>query len=178
VKGGKAMTKNKCKGFTLVECIVAMAILGVASLTIAQVYGAVARMNVNHQFNSASLAEQMKYVERYAEGDTIRTTLPSPHSPPAGAVRQPIATNAPQVLVFTPKPSNSSLVGVVPGVVAIAPVGLPRPNGVTSNYPPAVYTIGVNTHILFSRNADDTVDDDGDTQRLRFKYMEAVIFDE
>ncbi|MCL2053815.1 MAG: prepilin-type N-terminal cleavage/methylation domain-containing protein [Oscillospiraceae bacterium] len=162
------MTKNKCKGFTLVECIVAMAILGIASLTIAQVYGAVARMNVNHQFNSASLAEQMKYVERYAEGDTVRTTLPSPHSPPAGAVRQPIATNAPQALVLEPVTNDDG----------VAPVGLPRPNGVTSNYPPAVYTIGVNTHILFSRNADDTVDDDGDTQRLRFKYMEAVIFDE
>ncbi len=56
--------KNKFKGFTLVECIVALAILGIASLTMAQIYGSVAKVNKdNHEINT-SISNQMKYVEK------------------------------------------------------------------------------------------------------------------
>lgn len=54
---------RKIKGFTLIECLVALAILGIASLVLAQIYGNVARINrFNHDVNN-SLAYQMKYVE-------------------------------------------------------------------------------------------------------------------
>lgn len=63
--------KKNFKGFTLVECIVAMAILAVASLLIAQIYGAVSvRNRMNHLVNS-SLVSQMAYVEKYTNSDVV-----------------------------------------------------------------------------------------------------------
>lgn len=58
------MKSLKLKGFTLIECIVAMAIIGVASMLIAQVYGAVAIMNRNNAQINTTLVEQMKMAER------------------------------------------------------------------------------------------------------------------
>jgi len=60
--------KKKTKGFTLVECITAMAILGITALTIAQVYGAVARLNVRNTNMNISLAKQMEHIERATGG--------------------------------------------------------------------------------------------------------------
>ena len=55
---------KKLKGFTLVECIVALAVLGIASLVMVEIYANVCKINrANHDTNS-SLAYQMKFVER------------------------------------------------------------------------------------------------------------------
>ena len=70
---------KKMRGFTLIECLVALAILGISSLIMAQIYASVCNVNrMNHQ-NNSSIANQMKYVEKktnsesvpvYANGDT------------------------------------------------------------------------------------------------------------
>ena len=41
--------KKHIKGFTLIECLIALAILGIASLTMAQIYASVAQRNRNNQ---------------------------------------------------------------------------------------------------------------------------------
>jgi len=72
--------KRKTKGFSLVECIIAMAILGITSLTIAQVYGAVARMNIRNTTMQVSLEQQMEFVERMRDrdvGTSVRVTNPN-----------------------------------------------------------------------------------------------------
>ncbi len=56
--------KRTVKGFTLIECIIAMAIMGIASLLMVQVYGTVALMNRDNQKMNASLEVQMEYAEQ------------------------------------------------------------------------------------------------------------------
>lgn len=56
--------KRKIKGFTLIECLVALAILGVASLTMAQIYANVARKNIANHTNNTSIAKQMEFIEK------------------------------------------------------------------------------------------------------------------
>jgi len=57
--------KKMTKGFTLVEVIVAMAILAIASLILVQVYFTVNAINRENHYINTSLSEQMKFVERY-----------------------------------------------------------------------------------------------------------------
>lgn len=56
--------KRKIKGFTLIECLVALAILGIASLTMAQIYANVARKNITNHTNNTSIAKQMEFIEQ------------------------------------------------------------------------------------------------------------------
>lgn len=76
---------KKMRGFTLIECIVALAILGIASLVMAQIYASVSNFNrANHQ-NNSSIANQMKYVEektnseaiKVASGQVVPATMPA-----------------------------------------------------------------------------------------------------
>ena len=60
----KRRFKNSCKGFTLIEVIVAMVILGIASLLLVGMYASVcARIRSNNDFNDR-MSEQQKYVRR------------------------------------------------------------------------------------------------------------------
>lgn len=55
---------KKIKGFTLIECLVAMAIIGITSLLMVQVYGTAARLTQeNNQMNN-SIERQMQYAEK------------------------------------------------------------------------------------------------------------------
>lgn len=63
------MKTLKLKGFSLIECIVAIALIGIASLLMAQVYGSVALMNKNNARLNTSLTEQMKFAERELKED-------------------------------------------------------------------------------------------------------------
>ncbi len=65
------MKKMQVKGFTLIECLVALAILGIASLVMAQIYANVSRMNGNNHNINTSLSYQMKYVEQATESEAI-----------------------------------------------------------------------------------------------------------
>ncbi|MGN1304927.1 MAG: prepilin-type N-terminal cleavage/methylation domain-containing protein [Oscillospiraceae bacterium] len=62
---------KKMRGFTLIECLVALAILGIGSLIMAQIYASVCNVNrMNHQ-NNSSIANQMKYVEKKTNSESI-----------------------------------------------------------------------------------------------------------
>ncbi|MBQ8780842.1 MAG: prepilin-type N-terminal cleavage/methylation domain-containing protein [Oscillospiraceae bacterium] len=64
--------KKNLKGFTLIECLIALAILGIASLVMAQIYANVSKINrANHETNS-SIAYQMKYVEQKTKTAAIK----------------------------------------------------------------------------------------------------------
>ena len=64
--------RKRFKGFTLVECLVALAVLGMASLTMAQIYSNVARRNKTNNLVNTSLSNQMAYVEKYSK-ETLDT---------------------------------------------------------------------------------------------------------
>lgn len=77
--------KKTFKGFTLVECLVAMAILAIAGTLMAEIYASVASRNNFNHFNNSSLTNQMAYVEKYTHSKTV--TIASTHSgttPPTG----------------------------------------------------------------------------------------------
>lgn len=63
--------KKHIKGFTLIECLIALAILGIASLTMAQIYAGVSKRNRNNQIMNTSLSNQMSYVERYTASQAV-----------------------------------------------------------------------------------------------------------
>lgn len=63
--------KKRFKGFTLIECLIALAVLGIASLTMAQIYAGVARKNRTNQLLNTSLSNQMAYVEKYTSTEAI-----------------------------------------------------------------------------------------------------------
>lgn len=63
--------KKRFKGFTLIECLVALAVLGIASLTMAQIYASVAQRNRNNHILNTSISNQMSYVERYTDSQTV-----------------------------------------------------------------------------------------------------------
>lgn len=63
--------KKLFKGFTLIECLVALAILGIASLVMAQIYAGVSRTNQKNNSVNYSLAYQMKMVEEATGSDAI-----------------------------------------------------------------------------------------------------------
>lgn len=69
--------KKKLKGFTLVECIVAMAIIGVASVMMAQIYSGIAKINRDNAAANRTLNEEMDYVEKQLteDGDNISCTI-------------------------------------------------------------------------------------------------------
>lgn len=75
--------KKRFKGFTLVECIVALAILAIASLTMAEIYAVVAQRNKENHFTNTSLSNQMAYVEKYtgSAARKITTAYTSPAAP-------------------------------------------------------------------------------------------------
>ncbi len=62
---------RKIKGFTLVECIVALAVLGIAAMTMAQIYANVSVRNRSNHLVNTSLSNQMAYVEQYTASEAI-----------------------------------------------------------------------------------------------------------
>ncbi len=63
--------KKSFRGFTLIECLIALAILGIASLVMAQIYAEVGRTNLNNHNVNTSLSYQMKVVEKATGTDSI-----------------------------------------------------------------------------------------------------------
>lgn len=77
--------KKTFKGFTLVECLVAMAILAIAGTLMAGIYANVASRNNFNTFNNASLSNQMAYIEKYENANTVKiTNTHSGTTPPSG----------------------------------------------------------------------------------------------
>ncbi len=82
--------KRKLKGFTLIECLVAMAILGVASVTMAQIYASVSKMNLKNHQNNTSISNQEQFIETELKNNgavEIKYSQPIPATnppPPSG----------------------------------------------------------------------------------------------
>lgn len=61
--------KKRIKGFTLIECLVALAVLGVSSMLLVQAYTQLMKMtNLNHAVYT-SIADQMADVEKSSTGN-------------------------------------------------------------------------------------------------------------
>lgn len=78
--------KKTFKGFTLVECLIAMAILAIAGTLMAEIYATVSKRNNANQFMNTSLANQMAYIEKYENSDTVKitNTYSGGATPPSG----------------------------------------------------------------------------------------------
>lgn len=78
--------KKFFKGFTLIECLIALAILGIGTLVMAEIYANVSRINLNNHMVNTSLSYQMKLVEEETGTDSIpiyygnTTNSPDSHS--------------------------------------------------------------------------------------------------
>jgi prepilin-type N-terminal cleavage/methylation domain-containing protein len=143
---------RKLSGFTLIECLVALMVLGIAALTLAQVYAAVAKGRRENEYMNYSLAEQMKYVERQSDIEGIAI------EPLAGQVSG-------EKTATIPAPATGTYQVKIKG----------GPVGGTSHS----YAYGVNMYILYSRDINDEGSDDAayaypteSTGKLRYKYLQ------
>ncbi|MDR0986707.1 MAG: type II secretion system GspH family protein [Ruminococcus sp.] len=161
---------RRLRAFTLTECLVALAILGIATLTMATVYSAVARMSRDNEFMNISLSEQMKYVEARTKYDND-------------------ATNTTAVVIEGTPASDEKTTHVVDDkTYRVFITGGPRQdNGTLGNstytYSNYEYEYGVNMYILYSRDVKDTSSqattgyvwdemyNDDSNGKLRFKYL-------
>lgn len=68
--------KKRIKGFTLVECLVALAVLGVSSMLLVQAYTQLMKMtNLNHAVYT-SISDQMADVEKSSTGNAKELSPP------------------------------------------------------------------------------------------------------
>ncbi|MCC8043441.1 MAG: prepilin-type N-terminal cleavage/methylation domain-containing protein [Oscillospiraceae bacterium] len=65
---------KKAKGFTLIECLVALAILGITSLLLAQTYTAILKLSNNTSNINYSLNQQTSDAELKANAEDITDT--------------------------------------------------------------------------------------------------------
>lgn len=87
--------KKNFKGFTLIECLIALAILGIASLTMAQIYAGVSKRNRNNQIMNTSLSNQMSYVERYTASEAVPIYYGSTSNTPDTEAKKASTTKKP-----------------------------------------------------------------------------------
>lgn len=155
------MKKTKFKGFTLIECLVALAILGIATMTMAQIYANVARINQTNHLVNTSLSYQMKYVEEKTASEAVpmlygNSTAKDPQKTP------------PHKNAVDEKAENKTS-----NVTA---------NGnffkITSSLDSSIYSCGVDIYVLMSRDADDNDSSDAgyrgkneNAYNLRYRYI-------
>lgn len=156
------MKTKKFRGFTLVECLVALAVLGIGALVMAQIYSNVSRINMsNHNINT-SLAYQMKIVEEATGADSVTMYFGG------GATSTPDANAA-----------DSSTTKYPPHKQGIASTDLTKPYvKITGSYNSNVYSYPTDIYVLLSRDVNDKASDDsayvGDAEgnyALRYKYI-------
>lgn len=152
IKEGMTM-KNKFRGFTLIECIVALTILAIASITMAQIYARVSVRNKMNNLVNTSLSNQMAYVEKAIGGDAVEIAY-------AGST----STTTP--------PHKGSPSPLYMQVAKIDPV---TGNVATDK---GVYSYPVDIYVLYSRdrqgNQLNVSGDAGYTEKdynLRYKYL-------
>jgi prepilin-type N-terminal cleavage/methylation domain-containing protein len=161
------MKHKQMAGFTLTECLIAMLVLGIGALIMAQVYGAVAAQTKENEFINISLAEQMAYVEQRS-GDDVEA-----------------------VPVFGATPNSTEVAGHALDLNTYHVVisGGPAKDDGTINGPnnSFKYKYGVTMYVLYSRdinnnnsstnqyawggNYDRAGDEEGKHSALRYKYL-------
>ena len=142
------MRKN-IKGFTLVECLVAMAILAIACMTLGAIEASVAKTNNANHFMNSSLANQMAYIEKYINAETL--PIINTYTGGADGKTPPSGTNS--------------------GTNAYVKI-----ESSTTN---EVYSYPVDIYIMYSRDTHDTGSDDSgystvfseENNNLRYKYL-------
>lgn len=152
--------KKTFKGFTLVECLVAMAILAIASTLMASIYATVNRRNNFNHFNNTSLANQMAYIEKYEDTETVK-------------------------IAYTTALSTTPPSGTNSGGNAYVKVTKLKADGVTPDTN-STYSFPVDVYIMYSRDTknvgSNNKDADGNTasysqmyteqnNNLRYKYI-------
>ena len=173
--------KKRFKGFTLIECIIALAILGIASLTMAQIYASVSLRNKNNHLTNTSLSNQMAYVEKYTntEATAIYYNEQSGSSKPDSETQTGGSNKPPHVSTSGTVHSNYVQIVKVASVDALGNKTLSTTD---------VYSYPVDTYILLSRDNNDKSSKDPafgdeykdlfdvnsnveDNYNLRYKYI-------
>ena len=164
--------KKHFKGFTLIECIVALAILGIASLTMAQIYASVSQRNKNNHLVNTSLSNQMAYVEKYTDSQAV----PIYFNEESGASKTDPQSLSSSTTKYPPHKESGS-VTVKTNYVKITKVGVDAHGNKTLSTDD-VYSFPVDTFILKSRDRNDKAAGDtgyvGETEdnyNLRYKYL-------
>lgn len=172
--------KKHFKGFTLIECLIALAILGIASLTMAQIYASVAKRNRNNQLLNTSISNQMAYVEKYTGSEAV----PIYYNESGGVSKKDPNASDPD---RKPPHKSSGSVTHKNNYVQITRIDASK-TGAASRDNDQVYSFPVDTFILLSRDDMDlssgTTTFDGQyydylmdstnkdsTYNLRYKYL-------
>ncbi|MCD7729957.1 MAG: prepilin-type N-terminal cleavage/methylation domain-containing protein [Oscillospiraceae bacterium] len=152
--------KSKFKGFTLVECLVALAILGIGALVMAEIYANVNRINLDNHLVNTSLSQQMKYVEKYTDSETVKIVYGTTESGKKPAHKLSGTSNNNYITIKSNYQSSS------------------YSSAITFN-DTDTYSYAVNIYVLLSRDSDDLDSDDAgysgeseDKYNLRYRYMQ------
>lgn len=189
---------KKVKGFTLVECLVSLALLGIASLIMAQIYANVSRINRENNYYNQSLANQVKYSEKAlhkrANGTDTTAFIEVSYSDTATAggkiandsdPRKPIPTTRSGFATVNSGTVDEVLAGIKsetsdPYIAFVKAESYDSTNDVynaeTRTYP---YSFAIDLYVLNNRDTDDNVatdiDHDGstadDNHYLSYKYF-------
>ncbi len=148
--------KKTFKGFTLIECIVALAILGVASLTMAQIYARVAARNRENHLVNTSLSNQIAHVEQYTDHtkpDAVGIYFNNSATTPDNEASESSTTKYP--------PHKNTSASNMPQVKIV------------SSYGNNEYSYSADVYVLKSRDTSDTVyaDTADNKHNLRYKYV-------
>lgn len=159
--------KKRLKGFTLIECLIALAVLGIASLTMAQIYAGVSKRNKNNNLVNTSLSNQMAYVEKYTAAETVKIYYNGTST----------SQKDPNVSTTDKKPPHAGAGGVTHknNYVTIVRV---KSDGKTLD-DTQTYSFPVDTFVLYSRDSNDKDSADAgftsqyseDDYNLRYKYI-------
>ena len=157
---------KKIKGFTLIECIVALAILGVASLTLAQIYARVAATNTTSHIVNTSLANQVAYVEQYTGSEAVPIYFGSTTNTP-----DPEAADS----STTKKPPHKTSKTTQNNYITITRIDV---DGSGSAVDGDAYSFPTDIYVLKSRDSNDKNSSDAaysgqseDKYNLRYKYL-------
>ena len=168
------MKNSKIKGFTLIECLIALAILGIGSLVMAQIYADVSKRNLSNHHIHTRLSDQLKVVEEATGADAISMYFggldgsgqpkPDPNSADSNTDKKP------------------------PHKQGISATDLSKPNvQIVGSYGSHTYSYPVDIYVLLSRDANDEPSkvksgttwndnanykgDDEKNYALRYKYI-------
>lgn len=162
--------KKTFKGFTLIECIVALAILGIASLTMAQIYANVSQRNRTNHLVNTSLSNQMAHVEKYTSTEAVPIYFGATTDTADGEASEASTTKYPPHK--TSKPVNNNYISFVRVAPKAAdPSKYDVFNDETYSFPTDIYVLKSRDHA--DRDSDDTgySGETEDNYNLRYKYI-------
>ena len=166
--------KKFLKGFTLVECIVAAAILAIASLTMAQIYANVAQRNKENHFMNSSLSNQMAYIEKYTNSGRISVYFGNNASQKDSALNAAATLYPPHKQGITDNLGTSAYVQIESSYAHST-----DPYGSGTGTAKGAYSYAADIHVMYSRDTKDKGSDDADyspifseeNDNLRYKYI-------